>query len=177
MLPSNTGHKIKHRRKPNDNFITPEALAIKLIGMVDLKPGQIVLDPALGTGSFYRNFPGFVDARCCDEDKNFFMWTETVDWVITNPPYSCLDKWLEKSFQVCRVGCAYLLGLHNITPRRIEMANRAGFGLSRIHLCKVFEWMGISAFVIFEKGSENCLSYDRVVWRCGSLEKNGCRGE
>jgi len=165
MLSSTVGHKIKHRRKSNDDFTTPEALAIKLIGMVKLKPRQIVLDPALGTGSFYGNFPRFVNTRYCDKEENFFMWSEPVDWIITNPPYSCLDKWLEKSFQVCRVGCAYLLGLHNITPRRIEMANRAGFGLSGIHLCKVFEWMGISSFVIFEKGKENCLSYDRTVWR------------
>ncbi len=166
MLSSKVGHKIKHRSKANDKFTTPEALAIELIEMVPLKSGQVVLDPAVGSGSFYRNFPSFVDARSCGEDDNFFMWSEPVDWIITNPPYSCLDKWFEKSFQVCRVGCAYLLGLHNITPRRIEMANKAGFGLSDIHLCKVFEWMGISAFVIFERDGENCLSYDRIVWRC-----------
>ena len=165
MLPSKIGHKIKQRQRPNDNFTTPEALAVKLIKVVELKRGQVVLDPALGTGSFYRNFPDFVVARCCDEDKNFFMWTEAVDWIITNPPYSCLDKWLEKSFQISKVGCAYLLGLHNITPRRIEIANRAGLGLLSMHLCKVFRWMGISAFVIFERGKENCLSYDRIVWR------------
>ncbi len=174
MFSSKIGHKIKHRLAPNDNFYTPEALAIKLIPMVKLKTGQVVLDPALGTGSFYGNFPRFVKAKYCDKDKDFLMWDTPVDWLITNPPYSCLDKWLEKSFQVCTVGCAYLLGLHNITPRRVEMANRAGFGLSAIHLCKVFEWMGISAFVIFIKGKENCLSYDRVIWRCqrtGEREK------
>lgn len=164
---SRTTHSIKHRNIPNDEFITPTKLAQACIGMVPLKPGDVVLDAAIGKGVFYNNYPDYVDRRYNTEAEIFLLYSSVgdVDWIITNPPYSNLDNWFSQSCQVCRKGFAYLIGIINLTPRRIEIANKAGFGLSQLHLFKVFKWFGISCFVIFEKGKGNIISYDRIVWR------------
>ena len=163
---SELGHSIKHRKVPNDNFVTPELLVRNLVRLVPFEPGDMVLDPAFGTGAFYRNFPDYVKKDWCEASfgKDFLKYIEPVEWIVTNPPYSNLDVWWNHTTLLAGKGFAFLLGFTNITPRRIEMANKAGFGLTQIHLCKVFEWYGISAFCVFEVGKENIVSYDRIVW-------------
>ena len=42
---------------------------------------------------------------------------------------------------------------------------KEGYGLTKMHYCKVFKWYGMSAIVQFEKNKEGIISYDRVVWR------------
>ena len=160
-------HGIKHREVPSDIFQTPKELAQALIGLVPLETGDMVLDPARGEGAFYDNFPPLVKKDWCELSLgvDFLHYDKAVDWIVTNPPYSNLDAWFSKATEISGKGFAYFLGFTNITPRRIEMANKAGFGLSVIHLCKVFLWYGISSFVVFQKGAENIISYDRVVWK------------
>lgn len=165
MSLSQIGHQIKHRAIPNDDFTTPELLAKVCIAIVDLEPFDRVLDAAVGSGNFYMNYPKYVVGDYCNASEDFLTCETEQDWIITNPPYSNLDAWFQKAISLCRKGFAFLLGLHNITPRRIEMANKAGFGLTKMHLCKVFKWYGISAFVVFEKNKPNIVSYDRMVWR------------
>jgi len=162
---SSIAHSIKHREKPNDDFNTPVELVKNLIKLVPLKPNDIVCDNAFGTGNFYNNLPDFTINQY---SKDFYNWQTKQNWFITNPPYSNLDDWLEHSCQLAIEGFAYLLGLHNLTPRRIEMCERYGFKISSIHLCKVFKWFGISAFIVWRKKQFHRnikLTYDRKVWR------------
>lgn len=163
---SKIAHSIKHRDKPNNEFYTPEKLAKKLIKLVPLKDLDIICDNAYGTGRFYKNFPENTINQACKDD--FFKWKAKQNWLITNPPYSNLDEWLKHSCKIATKGFAYLLGLHNLTPRRIEMCEKMGFKIIHIHMCKVFEWFGISAFIIWRKTKKNKdvkLTYDRIVWR------------
>ena len=153
-MKSQISHNIKHRKVPNDEFYTPRILAEKLFRMVPTSNDDVVMDNAYGTGNFY--FGGL-------KSKDFFNDNREVDWYITNPPYSCIEEWLDKSCQA-KKGFAYLLGLHNLTPRRIEICERNGFYITKIFLCKVFKWFGISAFVVWEKKKKGIIDYDRVVY-------------
>lgn len=178
MSLSSIAHSIKHREKARDDFCTPDELAKKCIGLVPIEPNDALLDPAvgyaLGAWAFYSNFPAGNERDWCDKgERDFLHYEEKADWIITNPPYSDLDNWFKKATQVATKGFAFLLGIHNLTPRRIEIANRAGFGLTFIHLCKVFHWFGISCFCVFEKDKANVISYDRVVWRNRATVKKG----
>jgi hypothetical protein len=162
-MKSSTAHKIKHRAVANDEFYTPPALAVDLIGLVPLVYCDEVLDAAYGTGAFYNNYPPYVVKF---HTREFEKWARPVDWIVTNPPYSLLGKWwLPHTQSLCRKGYAYLIGQGNLTARRIEQANNAGFGLTKIHLCKVFKWYGMSYFVVFQRGKDNIVSFDRKVWR------------
>jgi hypothetical protein len=164
---SETSHKINQRDEPDDDFYTPIELAKKCIDMTPLKDGDLVLDSAKGHGAFYNNYPDFVEKDYCEieEGIDFLEYDKEVDWIVTNPPYSDLDTWYKKSAEITRKGVAYLFHLHNITPRRIEMMEERGFGLDHIHMCKVKQWYGMSAFTIFRRGVDHCISYDRNVWR------------
>lgn len=157
---SNITHSIKHRKYANDEFMTPPELAQSLVKLLPDLSGLSVLEPCAGKGAFARALPTPIVI-----DGDFYEYKDKVDWIVTNPPYSDLDKWLQHSFELASEGIALLLGLLNITPHRIEMANKMGFGLTQIHLCKVFHWFGISTFVVFEYGKVNIVSYDRIVWR------------
>ena len=147
-------HKIKHRAEPNNEFVTPRELASKLFNLVS--PRGSVLDNAYGAGNFF--FRG-------DFSTDFYSVKKKYDWLITNPPYSNLDKWLEHSCKISRKGFAYLLGINNLTAKRIEACEKEGFYITKIHLCKVFKWFGMSAFVVWEKDKKGIINYDRKVWR------------
>ena len=164
---SKIAHKIKHREVPNDDFYTPNELVPKLIKLVPIRKTDIICDNAYGKGVFYKNFPNVYIKHFCDKETDFLKWHTKQHWFITNPPYSDLDKWLEHSCKFAIKGFAYLFGLHNLTPKRIELCEKYGFYIRKIHLCKVFKWFGISAFIIWQKGNKTktYLTYDRIVWR------------
>lgn len=157
---------IKYRKHANDEFFTPAALAESLVRVVPTVPGDVVMDNAASSPVFYNAFVANKLWRLSGrKSESFFLVKpQSVDWCVTNPPYSKLDDWFLHSTKVCRKGFAYLLGFHNITPRRLEMCEAAGFGLTAVHLCKVFKWFGISAFCVFEKGKPSIIRYDRKVW-------------
>jgi len=167
-MKSKIAHDIKHRDKPNDEFITPPKLVDTLLPYVPINRGDIICDNAYGTGVFFDAFKKYDATKYISYSTDFFDDDHVMDWFITNPPYSKMDRWLEDSCLKARKGFAYLLGYHNLTPRRIEMCEKNGFRITKIHLCKVFKWFGISAFVVWERYDDPQkveLTYDRVVWR------------
>ena len=157
---SNITHNIKHRQYANDEFMTPLELAKSLSLLLPNLEGKLIIEPCPGQGAFIQTVPGIIGLN-----QDFYTFNLPVNWIITNPPYSDLNHWLKHSFELATDGVALLVGLLNITPKRMELANSHNFGLTQIHLCKVFHWFGISAFCIWERGKSDIVSYDRVVWR------------
>ena len=47
----------------------------------------------------------------------------------------------------------------------MEMMEKSGYGLTKIHMCKVYKWYGMSCIVVWEKNKKSILTYDRTVWR------------
>ena len=48
-----------------------------------------------------------------DKGRDFFDYTDKVDWIISNPPYSILDEVLEHSFEIAD-NIVYLVPLSKI---------------------------------------------------------------
>lgn len=165
-MSSKTGHKIKKRDNANDVFITPLPLAKKAIDMIEYKPDDIWFDPFKNDGSYYNQFPNqnkvYTEIL---EQKDFFDFNDKVDIICSNPPYSLMDRVIQKSIELQPHTINYLIGIGNLTARRIEMFEKAGYGLTKMHMCKVFKWYGMSVIVQFEKGKDNVITYDRDVWR------------
>lgn len=82
----------------NDKVYTEENTAKWIIQ--HFNPKGLILDPSAGKDVFYNNYPETeTKFRCEIEDGvDFFHFREKVDWIITNPPYSIYDKFLEHSF-------------------------------------------------------------------------------
>jgi len=83
---------------PNDVVFTPELIAQRIVEM--FKPKGKILEPCKGEGAFLKFLPK--DTLWCEitEGKDFFDFNDKVDWIITNPPYSNFDKFLEHSFEL-----------------------------------------------------------------------------
>ena len=166
MANSSISHKIKKRESPNDIFITPVDLCKKAISMIDYNDGDIWLDPFKNTGNYYNNFPTEKKEWCeILDNKDFFEYKSETDIICSNPPYSMLDDVIKKSISLNPRVINYLIGVGNLTARRIEIFNNSNYGLTKIHLCKVYKWYGMSIIVQFEKNKENIISFDRVVWK------------
>ena len=166
--------KTKNSNNRRDCVYTPEDLAVKLIKKIKINKNDILLDPAAGTGVFWRNFPKSHRQYKCEIENgsNFFEFKDKVDWIITNPPYSILNKYLEHSFKLANKGIAFLVGSYSLTPKRLEMIENAGFKIVELHYLKVSAWYGIQCFMILERKEWRAIStkitYTRKVFQCSN---------
>lgn len=162
-----TSKVVKSRPAAKDDFATPPGLAASLVPLVRLAPGQVVLDPFRGPGAFFDAIPETCAKRWCEvkEGQDFFWDWQPADWLVSNPPFSILDDVLRHSADLARVGFAYLLQVHALTPKRLQELESRGFGLVLVHLVKVQDWYGMTAFCVWERGAPSLLSWDRTVWK------------
>ena len=86
------------KQTSNDKVMTNPDLAKWIIQY--FKPHGIVLDPAKGTGNFYKYMPKTKDYCEITENRDFLKYNKKVDWIITNPPYSIYDEFLIKAFEI-----------------------------------------------------------------------------
>lgn len=72
-------------KRLGDRIYTPDWCALDMVR--HFAPAGRVLEPCRGGGAFTRALP---DAEWCeiDDGRDFFAWSDPVDWVITNPPFS-----------------------------------------------------------------------------------------
>lgn len=164
-MKSDISHSVKHRKKANDVFYTPSEVVKIHLSLIDNKSDDKWYDPFFGKGAYYGAFP--TDNKEWSEiekGKDFFEYDSPCDIICSNPPYSIIDKVLEKSVLLNPRIISYLIGQHNLTTKRIEHMNSKGYFLKKLHLLKIFEWYGMSCIVVFEKGGSNCLSFERKVY-------------
>tara|TARA_R100000654_G_scaffold63920_1_gene91310 strand:+ start:3737 stop:4243 length:507 start_codon:yes stop_codon:yes gene_type:complete len=162
---SKTGHNIKKRNKANDVFITPLTLAKKHIDMIEYKDDDIWYDPFKNSGNYYNQFPN--DNKVWSEileGEDFFDFNMEVDIICSNPPYSMINEVLSKCISLKPRVISLLIGQGNLTTKRIENMNKAGYGLYKLRMLKVHDWYGMSYIVHFEKDKENCVEIDRTIY-------------
>ena len=172
-MKSNTADSIKKRSKSNDVFYTPINLVRQHYNIISeyISANEILLDPFFGSGNYYNTanemFPNNIHKYTeITMGLDFFDYTEKTDIIISNPPYSILDKVLKKSIELKPHTISYLIGIHNLTAKRIELMNNAGYYLAKISMMKVWEWFGMSFIVVFtNKVKKNCMDFDRTVYR------------
>ena len=159
---------LKDKKNPNDNKKTPLKLAQKLIDMTPLIDGDVVLDGFAGEGAFINQYPEYITSKWCEINykKDFFKWKEKVDWVgPTNPPYSKINQVFEHSVKIASHGIAFLIGIINLTPKRIAILESAGFGITHMHLVQVTGWFGKSLYIVAQKGYPSIFTCDPISYR------------
>ena len=75
-------------------------------------PEGRILEPAAGEGAFLSALPG---ALWCEVDhgRDFFLWQEPVDWIISNPPYSKTRRFFQHAMTLAP-NVVFLVPLRNI---------------------------------------------------------------
>ena len=177
-MSSTSSHLIKGRKNAKDVFITPKALAKMHIDMIpdEYKNNKSIwLDPCANSNVYYNQFPSEICAKHrCEilEGSSFFdlapagcLNGDGANFVIcSNPPYSILDDWFKRTIEVKPDCFSYLIGIGNLTARRIEWCEKAGYGLTKMKMLKVKSWYGMSIIVVFEKNKPSIMTIDRKVW-------------
>lgn len=111
-----------------DRYYTEPDLADALTSLLDLVPGQTVVEPSTGRGAFIQAArrrmcsvvavdidPEAEGLQICDPSARVvgdLLSTEIeADWYIGNPPYKHAEQHIRHSINHARVGCAFLLRL------------------------------------------------------------------
>lgn len=121
--------------KTGDIVYTPAWVAADMVE--HFKPVGNVLDPCRGKGAFTDLLPG-ADWCEIEDGRDFFDWTQHVDWAISNPPYSLTRPWFKHSYTIADNLC-YLVPLRNIF---------SGYGFVR----EIHEWGGIKEIRTYGTG-------------------------
>tara|TARA_R110000868_G_C10483126_1_gene729463 strand:+ start:22 stop:552 length:531 start_codon:yes stop_codon:yes gene_type:complete len=166
-MSSKVSHAIQKRENPKDVFYTPLEVVKIHIGLINHTADDVWFDPFYGQGIYFNNFP--TEKKDWTEialEKDFFKYEGTPTIICSNPPYSMIDKVLEKSVSLKPRIISYLVLHGAMTTKRMEFMRNNNYGLTSIHTTKVFKWYGMSEIVTFTLGAswDNCkISFDRVV--------------
>jgi hypothetical protein len=154
----------KINQPENDVVMTPPILAGMLVDY--LKPTGKLLDPCRGEGAFYDHLSRYSDdvAFCeISEGRDYMAYTDPVDWVITNPPWSKMVPFMEKSFELSN-NVALLATVTNfVTRSRLALISKWGFGLTEFIMCptpRAWTQTGFQvAMAVFRKGYPNVTTW------------------
>jgi len=135
----------------NDDVQTPPELALGI--MRHFKPSGIFFEPCKGDGAFIKAL-GRWQASATKEGESSPVqrteWSEIkegrdflnphyyvikADWLITNPPWSKVREFLQRSMQIADNIVFLMTVNHCWTKARVRDVKEAGFGLKEILLC------------------------------------------
>jgi len=114
----------------SDVHFTNSVVAKKIVEHFSPK-GQC-LEPFKGEGAFFDHLPG--NPKWCEISLgiDFFSCNESVDWIITNPPFSNLTNVFEHAFEISD-NCVFLIPISKYwsSMPRLKLAKKYG-GLKEI---------------------------------------------
>jgi hypothetical protein len=128
-----------------DTVYTPAWAARDMVRY--FKPVGAILEPCAGKGAFLEWLP--VSTKSCelDEGSDFFKWSEKVDWIITNPPYSKLRGFMIHAFSLAN-DVALLVPARNVFSGYGTVREAATFGRM-----KHIRWYGTGNKLGFPMGN------------------------
>ena len=113
----------------NDIVITPAELARELVN--HFKPTGKGLEPCCANGNILRFLP---NADWCEitKGKDFFEYTNKVDYVFTNPPWSQIRAFLNHSMELAD-NVYFLFTINHLwTKARLRDIKSHNFGIKEI---------------------------------------------
>lgn len=125
LIPTNT--------KREDCVQTPIEVAEAIVK--HFQPIGTILEPCKGDGNFLSVLP--IGTAWCEilEGKDFFDVEKHYDWIITNPPFSKMRKFMQKAMEVAD-NIVFLTSINHLWLKaRIRDIKEAGFGIKEIVLC------------------------------------------
>ncbi len=103
-----------------DVVYTPRPLAKRIID--HFAPTGRVLEPCKGDGAFFDQFPDTCEKDWCEISlgRDFFDYNEKVDWIITNPPYSTYNEFLNHALSIAD-NVVFLIPFYKVFNSLIKM--------------------------------------------------------
>jgi len=121
--------------KSNDIIMTPLYLTRQLVN--HLNPKESILEPCKGSGNFIKAFKEYnkeLEINWCEitEGVNFLEYEKQHNWIITNPPWSQIRVFLNKSMELSNNVCFLMTINHLWTKARLRDIKEKGFGIKEI---------------------------------------------
>jgi hypothetical protein len=110
--------------KKRDVVYTPAHVAAAIVDRY--RPAGRILDPCRGDGAFHGIMPGSDWCEIAD-GRDFFSHSDPTDWIVGNPPYSILNKWLEHSFKLAD-DVVYLLPVAKVFGSLMRLKQIKAYG-------------------------------------------------
>jgi len=157
---------IRNKDERTDVYITPESLVRLHLSLFHGMSHCKVLDPFRGSGAYFNLFNEYFPHskyEWCEIEagRDFFDYTGSPDVIVSNPPYSIIERILDKCFELRPRYISFLLQAHNVTPHRIQKANANGYFVLDYTICRVSRWFGVSVIVTLSRDIlENCIGFD-----------------
>ena len=108
-----------------DVVYTPDWVARDMVEF--FKPSGRILEPCKGDGVFLKYLPPHTEWCEIQEGRDFFAWSEPVDWIISNPPYRTFDDFLTHGYRVAR-NCVWLVPLKNFFTAHLRILRAWEYG-------------------------------------------------
>ena len=107
----------------NDKVYTPDYLAKQIVDYFSkyFKNNDLFLEPASGNNSFYKYLPNNKDWCEIDKGKDFFEYNKKADWVITNPPFSIVRKFLYHTYEINVKNIVYLITINHLLTLKARL--------------------------------------------------------
>ena len=117
----------------NDRLFTPPELARDIVA--HFMPSGKMLEPCRGQGAFADAMPG-CDWCEISEGRDFLSFQgHGYDWILTNPPWSRLRQFLQKSMTIANNVVFLCIVQHIYLTARLRDIENAGFGI--VEICSV----------------------------------------
>lgn len=109
----------------SDVHLTNEKIAYKIVKFYN--PQGNCLEPCAGNGVFLKYLPENTDWCEIQKGRDFFTYEKKVDWIITNPPFKELTKWMDKCFSISE-NVVFLIPLSKLfsSAPRMELVKKYG---------------------------------------------------
>ena len=104
--------KAKKGNNLTDKVMTNPEVAKHMVDVLRefFRDGESFLEPCMWDGGIYNFLPEKKDWCEIDRGRDFYDYHGKVDWIITNPPYSDYDKFVEHCME-CADNIALLIPL------------------------------------------------------------------
>ena len=142
----------------SDIHFTPKHIAKDCIEY--FKPTGRILDPCRGEGVFFDNLPKGTEWCELTMGRDFMEWEEPVDWIMSNPPYSCFRAWLRHSMKIAD-NIVYFLPVFKVTNSCQVWDDSRKFG--GIKSLRIY----IRAGIPWQRGRPFCAAHWQRGWDGG----------
>ncbi len=116
------GHSAKQNRVKGDDYPTPYSLTRRLLEVEKFEKRYKILEPAAGKKEAIVKVlkdQGFtVESRCLSKGQDFLKSWDKFPYIITNPPYSLADEFVEHSRKHATKKFALLLRTNFLSGQR-----------------------------------------------------------
>lgn len=112
------------------------------------KEGDTVFDPFFGQGAYYNLYDEFFP-NCKKEfteiamGKDFFEYDGKPDIVVSNPPFSLLNRIFVRLLELRPKCISLLVGCMNMTRCRLNRMEQGGYTLVRMLVADVHRWFSV----------------------------------